>query len=194
MSDSAGTPAAPASPHRPKLAELFVAFALVSLYSFGGALPWSRRMIVEEKRWMTPEQFNENFALAQFLPGPNTINFAVVFGSRFGGAAGAGAALVGLMGPPLIIITVLAVLYARYGELEPLGRILSGVSAAAAGLLIAVVAKMAAPLFTQRWGWAPAVAILAFVGVAIMRWPLPYVFVALAPVSVALAWFVPERQ
>lgn len=194
MPDSAGTPVAPTSPHRPRLAELFVAFALVSLYSFGGALPWSRRMIVEEKRWMTPEQFNENFALAQFLPGPNTINFAVVFGSRFGGAAGAGAALIGLMGPPLIIITVLAVLYARYGELEPLGRILSGVSAAAAGLLIAVVAKMAAPLFTQRWGWAVAVAILAFVGVAIMRWPLPYVFVALAPVSVALAWFVPERQ
>lgn len=173
---------------------MFVAFALVSVYSFGGALPWSRRMIVEEKRWMSAEEFNENFALAQFLPGPNTINFAVVFGSRFGGAAGAGVALAGLMGPPLIIITVLAVLYARYGELEPLGRILSGVSAAAAGLLIAVVAKMAAPLFTQRWGWAAVVAMLAFLGVAIMRWPLPYVFAVLAPVSIALAWFVPGRR
>jgi chromate transporter len=66
MSDSAGPPATSPSvpPHRPQLGELFVAFALVSLYSFGGALPWSRRMIVEEKRWMTPEQFNENFALA----------------------------------------------------------------------------------------------------------------------------------
>jgi chromate transporter len=193
MSDSAET-APSLSPHPPRLGEMFVAFALVSLYSFGGALPWSRRMIVEEKRWMSAEEFNENFALAQFLPGPNTINFAVVFGSRFGGAAGAGIALAGLMGPPLIIITVLAVLYARYGELEPLGRILSGVSAAAAGLLIAVVAKMAAPLFTQRWGWAAVVAILAFLGVAIMRWPLPYVFAVLAPVSIALAWFVPGRR
>lgn len=192
MSDSAGTPAA--SPHRPRLGELFVAFALVSIYSFGGALPWSRRMIVEEKRWMTTEEFNESFALAQFLPGPNTVNFAVVFGSRFGGGAGAATALAGLMGPPLVIITVLAVLYARYGELETLGRMLSGVSAAAAGLLIAVVAKMAAPLFTQRWSWPTAVALLAFIGVALMRWPLPYVFAALAPVSIGLAWFLPVRR
>jgi chromate transporter len=170
---------------------MFIAFAQVSLASFGGALPWSRRMIVERKRWMTTEEFNESFALAQFLPGPNTINFAVVFGQRFGGARGAGVALAGLMGPPLVIVTVLAVLYERYGELETLGRILSGVTAAAAGLLIAVVAKMAAPMFTRRWDWAPPIAVLAFIGVAIMRWPLPLVFAALAPVSVALAWFRP---
>ncbi|MFN3657105.1 MAG: chromate transporter [Pseudolabrys sp.] len=197
MSDSAGSPPVPPpsiSPHRPDLGELFIAFALVSLYSFGGALPWSRRMIVDVKRWMTAEEFNQNFALAQFLPGPNTINFAVVFGSRFGGAPGAAVATAGLMGPPLIIISVLAVLYSRYGELEPLGRFLTGVSAAAAGLLIAAVGKMAAPLFSRRWDWAPAVAILAFVGVAIMRWPLPYVFAVLAPISVALAWFWPGTE
>ena len=194
MPDCAGSPPPPLSPQRPPLGELFLAFAQVSVASFGGALPWSRRMIVEEKRWMTTEEFNEAFALAQFLPGPNTLNFAVVFGQRFGGAAGAAVATAGLMGPPLMIITVLAALYARYGELEPLGRMLSGISAAAAGLLIAVVAKMAAPLFTKRWDWAPVVAILAFVGVAIMRWPLPLVFAVLAPVSVALAWFWPGRR
>jgi chromate transporter len=191
MSDSARSPSAP---RHPSLGELLAAFSLVSIYSFGGALPWSRRMIVEEKRWLTTEEFNESFALAQFLPGPNTINFAVVFGSRFGGGAGAAVALLGLMGPPLAIITGLAVLYARYGELETLGRILTGVSAGAAGLLIAVCAKMAEPMFVRRWDWAPVIAILAFIGVAIMRWPLPYVFAALAPVSVALAWFKPVRR
>jgi len=45
------------------------------------------------------------------------------------------------------------------------------------------------PLFTKRWDWAPVVAIIAFVGVALLRWPLPYVFLGLAPVSVALAWY-----
>jgi chromate transporter len=191
MSDSAGSPAAPpsaSSPHRPTLSELFLAFAQVSVSGFGGALPWAQRMIVDQRRWMTTEEFNEAFALSQFLPGPNVVNFAVVFGARFGGGAGAAVALVGLMGPPLVIVTVLAVLYARYGDLEALGRILSGVTAAAAGLLMAVVAKMAAPLFTKRWDWAPLVAILAFIGVAIMRWPLPLVFAGLAPVSIAFAW------
>ena len=104
---------------------------------------------------MTAEEFNEAFALSQFLPGPNVVNFSVVFGSRFGGAAGAAVALAGLMGPPLIIVTVLAVLYARFGDLEVLGRILAGITAAAVGLLIAVVAKMAAPMFRKRWDWAP---------------------------------------
>ena len=94
----------------------------------------------------------------------------------------------GLMGPPLIIVIILAALYARFGDLEVLGRILAGITAAATGLLIAVVAKMAAPLFRKRWDWAPLVAIAAFIGVAIMQWPLPLVFVVLAPVSVACAW------
>lgn len=174
--------------NRPSLSELFSAFVIVSISGFGGALPWARRMIVEQRRWMTAEEFNEAFALSQFLPGPNVVNFSVVFGSRFGGAAGAAVALAGLMGPPLVIVTVLAFLYARFGDLEILSRILAGITAAATGLLIAVVAKMAAPLFHKRWDWALLIAIAAFIGVAIMQWPLPWVFAALAPVSIGLAW------
>lgn len=174
---------------QPPLLELFRAFAIVSISGFSGVLPWARRKIVEQKQWMTAEEFNEAFALSQFLPGPNVVNFSVVFGSRFGGARGAAVALIGLMGPPLIIVSVLAVLYARYGDHEALSRILAGIAAAAAGLLIAVVAKMAAPLFVKRWNSGPVIAILAFIGVAIMHWPLPWVFLVLAPVSVAFAWF-----
>src|SRR6185437_12019603 len=190
MSDSTDSPIRGPFPARirPSLYDLFRSFVIVSISGFGGALPWARRMIVEQRRWMTAEEFNEAFALSQFLPGPNVVNFSVVFGSRFGGAPGAAVALAGLMGPPLIIVTVLAILYARYGELEVLGRILAGITAAATGLLIAVVAKMAAPLFLKRWDWAPIIAIAAFVGVAIMQWPLPLVFAGLAPVSIALAW------
>jgi chromate transporter len=179
----------PSAATRPPLSELFVSFLIVSISGFGGALPWARRKIVEQKGWMTADEFNEAFALSQFLPGPNVVNFSVVFGSRFGGAPGAAVALAGLMGPPLIIVFVLAVLYAHFGDLEVLSRILAGITAAAVGLLMAVVAKMAAPLFRDRRDWAPFIAIAAFVGVAIMNWPLPWVFVALAPVSVACAWF-----
>jgi chromate transporter len=160
----------------------------VSLSGFGGVLPWARRMIVERRCWMTNEEFNESFALSQFLPGPNMVNFSVVFGTHFGGAAGAAVALVGLIGPPLAIVIVLGFLYARYGDNATLGHVLAGIAAAAAGLLIAVIAKMAAPMFSKRWNSAPVVAILAFVGVAILHWPLPYVFLGLAPFSVALAW------
>lgn len=181
-------PAVPDSPRPPSLFELFRAFSVMSISGFGGVLPWARRMIVEQKHWMTAEEFNEAFALSQFLPGPNVVNFSVVFGSRFGGAAGALVALAGLMGPPLLIVTALAALYALYGDLEILGRILAGIAAAAAGLLIAIVAKMSAPMFRKRWTSAPLVAIAAFIAVAIMHWPLLWVFAALAPLSIVLAW------
>jgi chromate transporter len=186
MTDS--SPPVSEAPARPTLTEVLQAFVAVSLSGFGGALPWARRMIVERRRWMTNEEFNEAFALSQFLPGPNTINFAVVFGARFAGAAGAAAAAIGLIGPPLVIVTGLAFLYERYGDIATLGHMLAGMAAAAAGLLISVIARMAAPLFTTRRGAGTLVAIIAFICVAIMHWPLPYVFLALAPFSIALAW------
>src|SRR3954470_2848780 len=127
------------TPVPPSLIALFVAFAKMSLAGFGGVLVWARRGIVEEHRWMTAEEFNETFALCHFLPGPNVVNLSVVFGSRFRGVAGGLADFAGLCCPPLIIVTVLAALYSRYGQIDALRRILAGVSCAAVGLLIAVV-------------------------------------------------------
>jgi len=191
MADSAPPSFRPnaSSSDRPTLAAIFRAFVGVSVSGFGGALPWARRMLVDKRGWMTAEEFNEAFSLSQFLPGPNTINFAVVFGARFGGAAGAALAVIGLLGPPLIIVTTLAIIYGRYGDVETLNRILAGIGAAAAGMLIAIAAKMIAPLLRKGLHWAPAVALVAFVCVALLQYPLPLVFLALAPVSIGLAWF-----
>jgi chromate transporter len=184
------SPAAiPAKP--PSLIELFFAFATVSVVGFGGVLPWARRMIVEQRRWMSAEEFNQAFSLSQFLPGPNVVNFSVVFGSRFGGAAGAAVALIGLLGPPVVIIIILGALYSMFGDLAALGRALTGISAAAVGLLAAMVAKMAMPLFRRGLHWAPLIAGFAFVAVGPLHWPLPWVLLALAPVSIALAWLRP---
>ncbi len=181
-------PSAPAPAASPNLTELFFAFAKVSLSGFGGVLPWARRMIVEEKRWLTAEEFNEAFSLSQFLPGPNIVNFSVVFGSRIAGPVGAVLALIGLMAPPVIIITILAALYAQYGDLEMLRRGLGGVAAAATGLIFAVCAKMATPLF-KTVNFAPIVAIAVFIAVGLMRLPLLQVIAVAAPVSIAIAWW-----
>src|ERR1700732_1222184 len=139
-----------APPTPPGLVALFVAFAKMSLAGFGGVLVWARRGIVDQHRWMTADEFNEAFALCHFLPGPNIVNLSVVFGSRFRGIAGGLAAFAGLVGPPVVVVTGLAAPYARVGEVEALRRILSGVSCAAVGLLIAVVFRMMMPLIRKR--------------------------------------------
>jgi chromate transporter len=179
---------AEATPPRPSLSELFIAYALISLYGFGGVLAWSRRMMVEERRWLTPEQFNEAYALCSFLPGPNIVNFSVIFGSRVRGPLGGMTALAGLLGPPMALIIVIGALYAHYGDLPALRRALIGVTAAAAGLIMSTVAKMALPLFRNRSAGGPVVALATFGAIGIAQWPLPIVLVVVLPISLALAW------
>src|SRR5450755_14302 len=96
---------APTAQTPPGVLALFFAFAKMSLAGFGGVLAFARRGIVEEHRWMTADEFNETFALCHFLPGPNIVNFTVVFGSRLRGIAGGIAAFAGLLGPPVVIMT-----------------------------------------------------------------------------------------
>src|SRR5579864_5972445 len=121
---TANAPAAAAP--TPTVAELFLAFVTISLSGFGGVLAWARRIMVEQRRWFTAEQFNEAFALCAFLPGGNMINFAVIFGTRMRGPLGALAAVAGLLGPPMILIIAVGALYAHYGELPALRRMLTG--------------------------------------------------------------------
>src|SRR6195256_6833020 len=126
-------------PAPPSVMALFFAFAKMSLAGFGGVLAFARRGIVEQHRWMTADEFNETYALCHFLPGPNIVNLSMVFGSRFRGIPGGIAAFAGLLGPPMVIVTILAALYQHFGEIEALRRVLAGVSCAAVGLLLAVV-------------------------------------------------------
>src|ERR1700757_437443 len=167
--------AAPDTPTsmQPSLIALFVAFAKMSLAGFGGVMVWARRGIVDQHRWMTAEEFNETFALCHFLPGPNIVNLSVVFGSRFRGIAGGIAAFAGLVGPPIVIVMILAALYARFGEIDALRRILAGVSCAAVGLLISVVFRMMLPLIKKRDLIGLVVLLAVFAAIGLLRLPLP---------------------
>ena len=171
----------------PGLLELFLAFAKISLAGFGGVLVFARRAIVDQHRWMTAEEFNATFALCHFLPGPNVVNLSMVFGSRFRGVAGGIAAFAGLLGPPMGLITILAALYARYGEVDSLRRILAGVSCAAAGLLISAVIRMATPLVRKRDATGLLVMAAVFAAIGLLRLPLAAVLLVAAPLSIVIA-------
>jgi chromate transporter len=177
----------------PSLLALFTAFARMSLAGFGGVLVFARRAIVDEHRWMTADQFNETFALCHFLPGPNIVNLSMVFGSRLRGLAGGLAAFAGLLLPPTLIMTVLAILYAQFGELETLRRVLAGVSCAAVGLLIAVVFRMMTPLLRRRDGIAVLLMTAVFIAIGILRLPLQMVLLIAIPVSIAIMYGVRSK-
>ena len=180
-------------PNQPGLLELFLAFAKMSLAGFGGVLVWARRGIVEQHKWMTAEEFNETYALCHFLPGPNIVNLSFVFGSRFRGFAGGVAAFAGLVGPPMVIATILAAIYAHYGEIDALRRTLAGVACAAVGLLMGVVFKMMAPLLKKRDVVGLLVMVAVFVAIGLLRLPLQAVLLVGIPVSLAITWYARRR-
>ncbi|HXV00534.1 MAG TPA: chromate transporter [Caulobacteraceae bacterium] len=179
--------AAPPAP-APRPGELFAAFLWVGLSGFGGVLPFARRMLVEKRAWLGEAEFAESLALCQTLPGPNIVNLTIVVGARFAGPAGAFAALMGLVAAPVAIVLVLAALYGRYGGVGRIPAMIAALGAAAAGLVAATAARMAWPIVRRAPVSAAPFMLLAFAGVGVMRWPLAWVLLALAPLAIAVAW------
>jgi len=167
---------------------LFLVFLSIALSGFGGVLPFARRALVERRGWLTPADFTETLSLCQSLPGPNVVNLSIVVGSRACGWRGALAALAGLIGAPMLIVIALGMLYGRFEGLVYVQRALVGLAAGAAGLVASTAARMAEPLLKSRFLSAAPFIAAAFLGVGVMRWPLAYVILALAPLSVGLMW------
>src|SRR5262245_50274280 len=175
----------PSKPRVTRLA-LFLAFSRISLSSFGGAMFWARRELVERQRWLNDREFVDLLTIGQLLPGANVLNVAVMVGHRFGGWTGAAAAVAGFVGWPCLVVVAMGMLYQHYGALPQVQEALAGMSKVAAGLLLSAVIKSAVVL-PRRW-WAWLFGALAFVSIGIMRWPLLWVMGALAPWAVFTAW------
>jgi chromate transporter len=169
------------------LGTLFLTFAKIGLCGISSLLVWARRVIVDEQHWMSEAEFVETLSVCQFLPGPEISNISIYVGSKFRGAVGAIVALLGLTLAPLAIGLVLGTLYLRYPHLPVIQKILGGLSAAAAGLLIATGIKMLWP--HRNRPTALFFAALAFAGIIFAKFPLLTVLLGLVPLSIAVAAF-----
>ena len=184
--DAPGVLPRPASP-----AEFFWACNGLALQGFGGVLAVAQRELVERRRWLTREQFIEMLSISQILPGPNIVNLALALGYRYFGLRGALAGMAGLLTLPLLIVLSLAALYSRFAHEPLLAAALRGMGAVAAGLLLATAAKLIGTLKGNALGLPLCLgaASLAFVAIALLRWPLVAVLGVLGSAAVTLAWF-----
>lgn len=171
----------------PTPAALCRGFSRVGLSGFGGVLPWARRLLVETEGWLTAEEFNVLLGLCQFLPGPNVVNLAVAVGVRFCGWRGAVAGALGLMLGPFFVALVLGVLYGLYGELPAVQSMMHGITLVGAGLIIAMGIRMGLNV-KNRVIYLPFAAV-AFVGIAVLHWPLPAVMLGGAALTISLSWW-----
>lgn len=173
-------------------ADLFLSFTFIALQGFGGVLAVIQHNLVDRKRWLTREEFIEEWAVAQIMPGPNVVNLALVIGGRYFGLRGALAALSGMIVVPLLLLLVLAVVYAQFADNPGVGGALRGMGAVAAGLIGATGLKLATTLRNHPLGRTLVITfcILAFIAVALLRLPL----VAVLPILGSLACYLTYRK
>jgi chromate transporter len=181
------------SPDRPQprsLSDLFFSFTFLALQGFGGVLAVVQLELVERKRWLTREEFIEDWAVAQIMPGPNVVNLSMMIGSRYFGLPGALAALAGMLVFPLIVVLLMALAYSRYADHPGVAGALRGMGAVAAGLIVASGIKLMPALARHPLG-RPACLLLAalcFGAVALLQLPLLYVLAGLGLLACVLTW------
>jgi chromate transporter len=180
-----------ASPNRPQsLSDLFISFTLLALQGFGGVLAVVQRELVERKRWLTQEEFIEDWAVAQIMPGPNVVNLSLMIGGRYFGLPGALAALGGLLAVPLVLVLALAVLHDRFADSPQVAGALRGMAAVCAGLIGATGIKLAVSFQRSPMpvAWCVALSALGFVLVALLKCPLIYVLMGLGGLGCFLTY------
>ena len=172
------------------LPDLFWSFTWLALQGFGGVLAIVQRELVEKKKWLTHEEFVEDWAVAQVLPGPNVVNLSLMIGDRQFGLAGALVALAGVLTFPLVVVLAIAALYGGVADLPAAQGALRGMGAVATGLITATGLKLVRALKTNSMGALVCFALAAstFIAIALVRLPLAWVLLSLGCVACAFAY------
>ena len=183
--------AAPQAAPRPRsLTDLFVSFTLLALQGFGGVLAVVQRELVEKKRWLTREEFIEEWAVAQIMPGPNVINLSITLGARYFGLRGALVALAGMLTLPLLVVLALALGYANFADDPHVRGALRGMGAVAAGLIMGTGLKLLPSLRKNVLGipLPAALGVLSFAAIALLKLPLAWVLLGLGAIGCVVAF------
>lgn len=177
----------------PRLRTLFFAFSKIGLTSFGGGLSgWMMREFVQQRAWLTEQEFLSGLALAQAFPGVNVVNLAIWIGYRLRGGLGALASALGIVLGPMVVAVLLAAVFSTVGNSHRAHLVLAGVAAAAVGLSLQT--SLRAARFAAKGAARALVLAATFAAIFIWRLPLLWVVGVMAPLSIALAWHRIARE
>jgi chromate transporter len=170
--------------HHPTLRELFLAFLQIGVSSFGGALPWARHVLLDQRKWLDDKAFTEMLTISQTMPGPNIVNVATYYGAYHRGVLGAAATCIGLLAVPMCIVLALSMIYLKFAHLAPVKGAILGMTATA--FMYSQAVKLSKPFSKNKIAVAMALATF-LIGIA-LHWPMPLVLFTCGAVSIALAF------
>ena len=171
------------------LKKIFLAFLKIGTFSFGGVysmIAFFERELVDKRKWITPEEFVESFAIGQMTPGPPIVNTGICIGYKLRKLWGALAATVGQAFTGTVLAILLAAFYLHMKDNPLLQAVMKGVAAAVVGLLASIVYKMFIKLVTEYRSAALAVA--AFLALDIFKFNPIAILLAAGALGLVLFW------
>ena len=186
-------PDQPSAP--PSLASLFTSFVSIGMMSFGGGLAaWTRREVVQNRRWLDDKQFLSGYALSQLVPGATNVNLAVFIGTQMRGTAGAVACFCGLTALPAIIVLAAGMLY-LHSQGSPGGAWISGALGGAGAVAIGLNLGTGVRLARHNISGLIPIAVTAVVtlSIGVFGYSLLHVLAVMMPLSLLLAWATRPR-
>ena len=180
----------PTHPAPSSLGDLFMSFTRLALQGFGGVLAFMERTLVEQKKWMTREEFVQEWAVARTMPGPPAMNLSIMVGAKYFGWRGAVVAAAGMLMVPSITVIVLGIAYAQFGDYPQVTHALRAMGAVAAGFIMATGIKLLTALKHNPLGipLCAALAITGFTTIALLHWHSILVLAVLGLVGSTLAY------
>ena len=176
---------APTQAPNVSLVKLFGVFLYIGATSFGGGVvAYLQEHLVYRQNWLDDDHFLASLEIGQTVPGLISTNVSVIVGGRLRGVAGSIAAVAGMTLPGAIVVFMLGLLYTRFKNDPEIAAVLSGVGAAAVGLILAVALQFGRREINKWQDWV--ILIPAFVLVGIFHISLVPVLVVLVPIAVQL--------
>lgn len=175
------------------LREIFQVFFFIGATGFGGGMAivsLIERYCVQEKKWVTQEEFMHGLAFGQIL-GPFSLNTSTFVGYYLRGTAGGITAAVGFITPSFCLISLLSWLYFRFHELPQLQSALKGTNPVVIALIVVAAAGMTRSKVRTMNAWAMALA--AFAAAALFNIGALPILVAAVVWSLAKAWYLREH-
>ncbi|WP_299417133.1 chromate efflux transporter [uncultured Sulfitobacter sp.] len=159
--------------------EMVQVFGRIGMLSFGGPaaqIALMHRELVEQRNWLSEQTYLRALSLCMLLPGPEAMQLATYAGWRIRGTAGGLLAGLLFVIPGAIVIAVLALLYAAYGQLPLVQAAFLGIKAAVIVVVFQALRKVAAKALVGTQGWA--IAGLSFLGLFVIGLPFPLIVIA----------------
>lgn len=179
------------------LCKLFLSTLYISAFTFGGGfviVTFMKRKFVDQYHWIDEDEMLDITALAQSSPGAIAVNAAILVGWKVAGFFGMVVSVLGTVLPPMVILSVISLIYQKFAQNTYVKFVLAGMQAGVAAVILDVVCSLGGKVLSEKQWVYYAVMILAFIAMFFLDVNVVYIILAAAAVGIVQALVAKRRR